>query len=139
MIQSLFSGSLSERYFCRPISDRPHDCCVRTSTPPDRPDLATYSQEEQLAANAIPSWNSPDITTNLDFPWTLLPESLVTIRNLSPKASAVNGLVSVWTSQFGFGTVRTPLSSRVLSLGPGQEATLLFPLTQALLSSGQQS
>jgi hypothetical protein len=127
------------RGFCPPVPERPPGCCFHPSTPPDRPDLAVYSQEEQLAANAVPSWNSPDITTNRDIPWALLPEHQVKVRNLSPTASAVNGLVSVWTSPFGIGTLRTPLSSQVVALGPGQETTLLFPLNQSLVAAGEHS
>jgi hypothetical protein len=121
------------------VPDRPHGCCFHPAIPPDRPDLAIYSQEEQLAGSAVPTWNSPDITSNRDFPWTLLPELQVKVRNLSPTASAANALVRVWTSAFGIGTIRAPLSSQSLAIGPGQELTLLFPLTQAVLEAGQAS
>jgi len=124
--------------WCRPRMKRPEGCCIRLKTPPERPDPAIYSQEEVMAAGGVPTWNSPDITTNLDIPWTLLPETRVVVRNLSGVASAVNALVHVLTSPFGIGTPRAPLSAQSVTLGPNQEMTLAFPLGAALLA-GEQS
>ena len=120
--------------WCRPRHDRPATCCVRVSTPPDRPDLATYSQAEQISLGSAPSWNSPDITTNNDVPWTLLAQAQVVVRNLSPTASAVNALVNVSTSAFGIGMPRTLLSGLQISLGPAQQVTLSYPYTAAILA-----
>ena len=120
--------------WCKPRHDRPATCCVRVSTPPDRPDLATYSQLEQISLGVAPSWNSPDITTDNDFPWTLLAQASVVVRNLSATASAVNALVNVSTSAFGIGMPRTPLSAQQISLGPSSQVTLNYPYTPAILA-----
>jgi hypothetical protein len=106
--------------------------------PPDRPDLAIYSQDEQFASGAAPTWDNPDLLTNYWNPFKLLAEISVTVRNLSPTASAVNGQVSVYISTFGLGMPRQLLSSQALSLPPGQQATLLYPLSQAILNAAEQ-
>jgi hypothetical protein len=103
-------------------------------TPLERPDLAIYSQAEQLANNAAPSWDSPDIVTNDWGPFRLRNEATVTVRNLSPTTAAANALVHYYTSPFGIGTRRTLRISQLVSLGPGQQAQLLFPLHQEVLS-----
>lgn len=122
--------------WCRPRHQYPpgKGCCLEIDKPPRRPDLAIYSQEEQIAAGAAPTWDSPDILTNHRRPWALLPEQSVTVRNLSPEAGAVNARVHCYTAPFGIGTPRAHLSSKILNLGPGASATLLYPLTQALLA-----
>lgn len=120
--------------WCKPRHGRPVTCCARVNTPPDRPDLATYSQLEQISLGLAPSWNSPDITTNNDFPWTLLAQAVVVVRNLSATASAVNALVNVSTSAFGIGMPRTLLSGLQVSLGPSQQVTLNYPYTAAILA-----
>jgi hypothetical protein len=120
--------------WCAPIPQRNTGCCIQTSTPPQRPDLATYSQQEQISDGNAPTWNSPDITTNNDFPWKLLAEAQVVVRNLSNVASAINALVTVSTSPFGIGMPQTALSSQKLNLGPSQQVTLNFPFTAALLA-----
>ncbi len=129
----------ASRSWCQPLHrpGRP-SCCVTTKTPPDRPDPATYSQDEQLSLGLVPTWNSPDITTNFYSPFTLFKEPEFKVRNLSATASAVNVLAHVATSPFGIGLPRTPLSTQVISLAPLQEVTLLFPLTQALLAGDQR-
>jgi hypothetical protein len=106
--------------------------------PPDRPDLAIYSQDEQLALGVGPTWDNPDMVTNFWNPFKLLPETSVTVKNLSPKASAVNGQVSLYTSEFGLGMPQTLLSSKAVNLGPSQQAVLLFPLSQAVLGLADQ-
>ena len=129
--------SRDRRPWCRPRPQRKPGCCIQPEIPPQKPDLATYSQQEQVALGVAPTWNSPDITTNNDFPWKLLPAVQLVVRNLSPQASAVNALVTLSTSPFGIGMQQTPLSSQKLNLGPGQQATLSFPLTAALLAGDQ--
>jgi hypothetical protein len=106
--------------------------------PPDRPDLALYSQDEQFALGAAPTWDNPDMLTNYWNPFKLLPEISVTVRNLSPTASAVNGQLSIYISTFGLGLPRQLLSSQALNLAPGQQTTLLFPLSQAILNATEQ-
>jgi hypothetical protein len=40
-------------------------CCISTrDVPIEHPDLAIYSQDEQLSLGIMPSWDNPDITTN---------------------------------------------------------------------------
>ncbi len=125
--------------WCRPQRQRARGCCCFTpKDPPDRPDLATYSQEEQLQMGVAPSWDSPDIVTNYWNPFRLEPDTQVVVRNLSPKATAVNALVTLSFAGFGIGLARSPFTSRVVTLAPLQEATLLFPLTQAMLNAPDQ-
>ncbi len=110
-------------------------CCVTTTdTPIERPDLAIYSQIEQLANGAMPSWDSPDIVTNHWAPFRLMEEAQVTVRNLSPTTAAANAIVHYYTSPFGIGPRRQLRLSQMVSLAPGQQATLLFPLHQEVLS-----
>jgi hypothetical protein len=122
---------------------RPHDrrgaCCAHIGDPPpDRPDLATYSQEEQLTLGVSPTWDNPDMLTNWWRPFTLMPETVVTVRNLSSRASAVNAHVSLSTSIFGLGMPRVLLGMYSLSLAPSQQRTVLFPLPQATLNAPDQ-
>jgi hypothetical protein len=124
---------------CSPLHrDRRPACCIAISQPPERPDLATYSQDEQFALGLEPSWDSPDILTNSWSPWRLLPETSVRVRNLSPKASAVGLLVALMTSPFGLGMERTAAAAQKLSLAPLQEERLLFAMTQATLAGEQR-
>jgi hypothetical protein len=108
-------------------------CCVAIEKPPERPDPASYSQEEKLALGQIPTWNSPDITTNEWSPFRLRQEAEVKVRNLSATASAANALIHFYVSQFGIGMNRVALSSAMVSLSPLQERTILFPFSQAVL------
>jgi hypothetical protein len=112
-------------------------CCIVPRDPPRRPDLATYSQDEQAALGSAPTWNSPDLTTNQDIPWTLLPVIQIVVRNLSPNASAINALVNVSTSTFGIGLAKTPLAAQKVNLAAGQQLALSFPLTAAILGGDQ--
>ena len=66
-----------------------------------------------------------------------MPESHVTVRNLSSSASAANVLVSVGFGPFGIGMPVTALSSKYVSLGPSAGVELLYPLTQAMLAGEQ--
>jgi hypothetical protein len=123
---------------CEPVpADRRGTCGIGVADPPDRPDLATYSQEERFAAGVAPSWDSPDILTNSYWPWTLLPEVRVRVRNVSPTASAVNLIVHLHRARFGLGGERIPEASRALTLAPGAESQLLFALGQATLAGDQ--
>jgi hypothetical protein len=120
----------------RPAGPRAPNCrCIRVDdTPTDTPDLAIYSQAEQLANGAAPSWDSPDIITNDWRPFRLRREATVRIRNLSGTTSAANALVHFYTSPFGIGTRRELRLTRVVSLGSAQQVDLLFPLHQAVLA-----
>lgn len=110
----------------------PRDCCLAVKDPLKKPDPAIYSQIEQLSIGQDPSWNSPDITTNTFS--QLLDETRVKVRNLSSTTSAANALVHFFTSAFGIGMRRTQETSRVVSLSPGEEVELLFPLRQEILN-----
>lgn len=120
----------------RPTSPRPPRChCVDVrDTPIDTPDLAIYSQSEQIANGQIPSWDSPDMITNDWRPFRLRQEATVTIRNLSATTSAANARVHFYTSPFGIGTRRQLRLTRVVSVGAGQQLDLLFPLHQEVLA-----
>lgn len=136
---AIVSPALGLRSFCacgqRGEAPKSESCCVDIrDTPIERPDLAIYSQEEQLAGSTDPSWDSPDIITNAWGPFRLLNEALVTVRNLSPTTGAVNALVHYSTSDFGIGTRPQLRLTQVVNLGPGQQTQLVFPLHQAVLT-----
>lgn len=118
-----------------PPEPRPPKCrCVGIDhTPIDRPDLAIFSQDEQIANGALPSWDSPDIITNDWGPFRLRLEADVTIRNLSRTTAAANARVHFYTSPFGIGTRRQLRLTRVVNLGPGHQTTVVFPLSQEML------
>jgi hypothetical protein len=118
--------------------ERPQGCCITPSTPPKRPDMAIYSQEEIFTLGTSPSWDSPDILTNEWSPWRLLPETSVKVRNLSADASAVNALVHLYHSPFGIGTERTLIATRMITLPPSQEVSLLYPLSPTVLAGDQR-
>ncbi len=126
---------------CLPVrpSPRADACCLRPSgPPPDRPDLAIYSQQEQFQLGNQPTWESPDIVTNFTNPLKLMPESRVTVRNLSAKVTAVNAQVHFSIATFGVGHPATSIGIRMLTLGPGQQAVVTFPLPQAVLNATEQ-
>jgi hypothetical protein len=111
------------RSICRPDRrPRRESCCVAIKDPADRPDPATYSQEEQLHLGLVPTWNSPDIITHNISPYSLFLEPEVKVRNLSTTASAVNILVHLHTSVFGIGLPRTPLATKVVNLAASQRS-----------------
>ena len=91
---------------CSPNRDPPSGtaCCLPIDILIDLPDLAIYSQVDELARGRLPTWNSVDITMNRRSPWQLLQEPTVRIRNLSTSAGAVNASVSFVVSRFGIGT-----------------------------------
>lgn len=135
-----FQDSVRVNQWCLPAQrDRRRCCCVAVDGQlPDRPDLAIYSQDEQFASGLVPTWDNPDILTNYWSPFRLMPETSVTVRNLSPSAAAANAQVLLFISTFGLGVPQALLSSQTVSLAPGQSATLLFPLSQAILNAADQ-
>ncbi len=120
----------------RPAGPKGPRCrCIRVDdTPIETPDLAIYSQVEEIANGALPTWDSRDIITNDWRPFRLRQEAEVTIRNLSSTTSAANALVHFYTSPFGIGTRRQLRLSRAVSVGPAQQVDLLFPLHQEVLA-----
>jgi hypothetical protein len=112
------------RRWCQP-TPRPigrGTCCVEIDKPPDRPDLAIYSQDEQFAAGNPPTWANPDIVRNSKS----LQDVRVTVRNLSRTTSAVNGMIEFSTSRFGIGVSRTVESAKRISLPAGGQIELPF-------------
>jgi hypothetical protein len=129
------------RDFCYPKeSTRRGRCCTYLSPdhPIERPDLAIYSQDEQLALGSLPSWDNPDITTNSWRPFTLFPSSKIIVRNLSPKVSAVNAFVHFFISPFGIGMPRTLLATKMVSIPPSAQVELDFPLDATTLAGDQR-
>ncbi len=125
--------------WCRPAPPkRSGCCCIYVRTPPKRPDPAIYSQDEQLQFGQLPTWDSPDILTNHFVPWKLFAEVPVTVRNLSPLVNAVNAEVTLSISAFGIGMKRTPVSTQIISLAPGQQIVLQYPLPQSVLAGDQR-
>lgn len=126
--------------YCRqPRRFPPTSGCVSLKDPPEGPDLATYSQGEQFALGVQPTWDSPDIVTNTSAPpFGFLTQFTVVARNLSQTVSAVQAEVSVSTSDFGIGTIPQPLSTQVVTFAQGQQLSLTYPITQALLQSTDQ-
>src|SRR5713101_8535728 len=134
IMDSQLRASTPSFSWCEPERKKPRaSCCVAIKKPPERPDPASYSQEEKLALGQIPSWNSPDITTNEWSPFRLRQEAEVKVRNLSATASAANALIHFYVSQFGIGMNRTFMSSAMVNLSPLQERAILFPFSQAVL------
>lgn len=124
---------------CHPVDrPRPSSCCMTTDTPIKRPDPATYSQNEQFALGAQPTWNSPDILTNVIGASHLNPETTVVIRNNSPTVSAVGVNVHCFVSRFGIGFERTLIGIAGVNLAPSEEKALLIPLPQAVLNGDQR-
>ncbi len=117
------SFSAAAPTWCRPVPRRPTRgcCCLQVDKPPDRPDLAIYSQAEQFALNAAPTWDSPDISTK-----PMSPEVKVIVRNLSPRVSAVNGGAELSVSDFGIGVSRTLETTKRISLAPNGQIVLTF-------------
>ena len=107
--------------------------CIHTDDPIEKPDLAIYSQVEQLNNGNVPNWDSPDIVTNFWKPFRLMDEAKVKVRNLSPTVPAINALVHYSTSPFGIGTTQELKLTRVVNIPPGGEIELLFPLDQSTL------
>ena len=106
---------------------------IKPDSPIEKPDLAIYSQTEVLAAGNIPTWDSPDITTNHWGPFRLMEEAKVRVRNLSPKVPAVNALVHYFIAPFGIGTRKELKLTKVVNIAAGAEVELNFPLDQATL------
>lgn len=133
-------GVGDKRSICPRPQKRPdrHGCCVRPDTPVDKPDPATYSQPQLLALGQQPTWNSPDVTTNHWGPFRLMAEAEVTIRNLSPKASAIGVKTNVAVSRFGIGYSRTPIVTVAANLPPSAERKLLVPFPQWVMNGEQR-
>ncbi len=111
-----------------------YDCCLRVPRPFEKPDLAIYSQYEELLAGREPSWDNPDIWTHALRPFALLRETTVRVYNRSPSVSAVNALVHLRLFPFGIGTTASVVATRRISLAAGASSTLRFPLEESVLA-----
>jgi hypothetical protein len=105
------------------------NCCGAVPIKPLRPDLAIYSQDEQLAAGAAATWINPDITPDIRAEFSKI---LVTVRNLSPQISALNALVIVGLAFPKIGRTPQPNGTQQISLPPGGQTQLTFPVTVPL-------
>jgi len=116
-------------------SSPPQNCRnITVNIPPKLSDAAIYSQAEQLSLGIAPDYNSPDITTNNDIPFTLFPEIQVVVRNLSPSVPAINVLVHAYTSGFGIGMPQTYLATQQVNIDKASQVNLSFPLPQSILN-----
>lgn len=104
------------------------------STPVRTPDLAIYSQREEMLKGNIPNWDSRDINTNHWGPFRLKEEATVTVRNLSQETPAHNAIIHYSTAQFGIGTRPTRRLSKFASIPPNSEIIVKFPLEQEILT-----
>jgi len=68
-----------------------------------------------------------------------MPEAQVKVRNLSPTVPAINAMVHYYVSRFGIGMRRELKLTKVISLPPGSEAALTFPLDQSTLGGDQRA
>jgi hypothetical protein len=137
---SAIAGIFSKLCNCRnnPRPSRPASCkSAQVDSPVRHPDLAIYSQPEEITNGNVPSWDSPDIVSNNWRPFRLNPETNVKVRNVSSVA-AINSLVHFYTSPFGIGTRKELKLTKVITLGAGQEMSLDFPLDQQTLAGDQR-
>lgn len=107
---------------------------LQLSTPAKTPDLAIYSQREQMLNGNSPVWDSPDINTNHWGPFRLKEEATVTVRNLSQETPAHNTIIHYSTAQFGIGTKIIPRHSKFVSIPPNTEVVVKFTLDQDVLT-----
>lgn len=121
----------------RPKKRRGRCNSIETDKPIEKPDLAIYSQEEELFNSVSPDWNSPDITTNNYKPFRLMEEVEVRVRNLSA-VPASNAYIHFYTSPFGIGTRPSLKYSKKINISGNSEVELLFPLDQSTLQGEQR-
>ena len=118
---------------------RPGDYCLRiTNIPNHRPDLAIYSQDEELSLGRVPTWNSPDITTNDWGPFRLMEAVEVRITNRSTRANAGNALINLYVGPFGIGMPLSLTASRKVTVIHGNAVNIQFPLEGSLRSGDTQ-
>jgi hypothetical protein len=121
----------------REVSKR--SCCLTPyGPPPDRPDIAIYSQTEQFNIGNAPSWDNPDILTNFFNPFRLMPECKATLRNLSATVSAVNTQVLFYVAAFGIGQPRSLLSSLITTFYPNEVKNLKIAFPQSIMNAQDQ-
>lgn len=128
------------RAFCQP-APVPSDCCTKVPAPiVHDPDPETYTQSQIAATGALPTFNSPDITT-VDV-WPLRPFNPIqaTVRNLSSDASANQTRVDFLWSPWGIGMPRTNFGTTFVDLAragfAGSEQTVTMPLPADAIATG---
>lgn len=131
---------------CQRLVPRPRTegrgCCIRL--PPDivgDPDPATYDQRFELAAGRTPTFNSPDISTVNVWPIRPINNLDITVRNLSPDASANGTRVDVSWSPWGIGMPRQSIASGFVNLPragfPGSQQRVQIPTPAAVIEAGR--
>jgi hypothetical protein len=121
--------------------ERASDCCFSPRSELRLPDPAIYSQRQIIKRDGLtahPSWQSPDIITNLWQPARLMPEAQITVNNLSAVASAAGVRVDVFVFRFGIGFPRELIGGSQLSIAPAGQATFLAPFPQRILNGEQR-
>jgi hypothetical protein len=140
-MQSRSSLAINSPRTARSICDirsRPlRSCCIRVPKEIIHdPDPAIYDQRLLFSSGALPTFNSPDISTVNLWPVRPIGNLTATLRNLSTEASANQTRVDLSWSQWGIGMPRLPIASSFIDLAragfPGNEATLTWPLPPAL-------
>lgn len=122
---------------------------IDLSPPPDRPDPSIYSQAPLIAAGQAATWDNPDIVVyatpqhtggswRIDPAW-FLANTLVTVRNKSGTAAAINTVVAVSYAQVGIGMPRTPLSTQLVSLAAGEARQLSIPLPSTVFNQPEKA
>lgn len=106
---------------------------ITVNDPIQKPDLAIYSQLEELQNGNIPSWDSSDIITNNFIPFRLLEEAKVKVRNLSSTVPAINTSVHYYIAPFGIGTRKELKLTKIVNIPQASEVELTFPLDQITL------
>lgn len=105
---------------------------ISLDEPIKRPDLAIYSQREELENGWVPTWDSPDIWTNDWKPFRLKNKATVKVRNLSFSAPAINTMVHYSTAPFGIGFPKVLRLTKFTNITPGSEVTLEFPIEEEI-------
>lgn len=119
------------------------NCSIGVNPPPNRPDPSIYSQAPLLADGTAATWDNPDIVLYqtpqyTDGQWQMpagwfLNNVLVTVRNKSQRAAAINTVVAVSYGPCGIGMARTALATQLVSLAGGAAQQLSIPLPAAVL------
>ena len=114
-------------------------CCIEVDPEKIRhPDLAIYSQLEEIQEGNQPNWDSPDITTNHWKPFRLMETATVRVRNLSADTPASNALVHYSISPFGIGTPKELKLTKKVNVPASAEIELQFPLDSETLNGDQR-
>lgn len=111
---------------------------VTNSFAKEEPDLVIYSQNIELANNRIPTWDNPDIITNIWNPFRLKSEAKITIRNLSTKVPAIDVNVNFYLSDFGIGTELKRFFTKKINIPPSSNLKIQLPFSHTLLNKSSR-